>query len=153
MLLKILVLQDQPPVVHRRGDVAVRDVGVLLLEGGQLVEVCCEQRVAVHLLHEVLWDRPRQPEAVVRRRASPELVDDHQRRRRGGADDRRRLEHLRHERGHAARLRVARTHTAEDGREDGQTRTLTGHEGAQLRKDGKHTRLRREDMIWYDRIE
>ena len=47
-------------------------------------------------------------------------------------EDTRRLEHLRHERRHAAQLAVARANTAQDRVKDGNLGFRAGHEAARL---------------------
>ena len=113
-------------------------------ESGQLVEVGREERAAAHARREMLRDGPREPEAVVCRRAAPELVDEHQRALRRSFEDGRRLEHLRHEGRDAARLAVARAHAREDRVGDRYLGRVARHERAHLRE--QHVDARRADV-------
>mmetsp|Transcript_14653 Transcript_14653/g.37083 ORF Transcript_14653/g.37083 Transcript_14653/m.37083 type:complete len:410 (-) Transcript_14653:465-1694(-) len=109
------------------------DVNVLdIFHLGQFVEVCRKHAAAVHFFHQVLTDGPRQPQAIICRGPTPQLVDDHQASGSGTFQDCRRFEHLGHERAHASHLAVPSTHSRVDGVPHGYLRLFTGHKGPHL---------------------
>ena len=107
-------------LILARGDVAVDDARQRVGEIGQLVIVRREDRLRPRALvrREVLGDRPREAEAVERRRAAADFVEDHEAARRRRVQDRRRLLHLDHERRLAARDVVGRADAGEDPIDD-----------------------------------
>jgi len=96
---------------------------------------------------DALRDGPREAEAVVRRRAAPELVDDDEAIARRLAQDGARLEHLGHEGRHALELRVAGADAAQDRVEDGHLGARAGHKGADLGEERDEGRLADEDRL------
>src|SRR5207302_5367342 len=83
-------------------------------ELGQLVIVRGEQRPGPGLVVQTFDDAPREAEAVEGARAAADLVEDDEAARRGVVQYVRRLAHLDHEGGLAARQVVARADARED---------------------------------------
>ena len=101
------------PLLHR--DVGVRQTRQALGQLRQLVIVRREDgaRTRATRLVEMLGHRPREREAVVGRRATPDLVEQHQRTGRRRAQDVRGLGHLDHERALPRAQSVGRTDARE----------------------------------------
>lgn len=147
----------------------VLDGGLLRRQRRQLVEVCGKQAEGADFGGDVFADGPGQTEAVVRGRASAELVDNDERVLRGRAgggtsrdDEKRlvcqlwfdqalvrlilpqnggRLQHLRHKGGDSFDLAVSRSHPGQDAVNHAELRLLAWHEAADLSHQGDHTHL------------
>ena len=100
------------PLAH--GDVEIPQTRQARGQFGQLVIVRREQSLCANLVVQKFDDGPRQAEAVERARAAADFVQDHQAARRGVVQYVRRLAHLDHEGGLAARKVVARADARED---------------------------------------
>ncbi len=100
-----------------------------------------EQRQAPVLLGKLARDRPRQREAVERRRPAADLVDQHQAVRRRAEQDRRRFGHLDHERRPSAGQVVGRADARVDRVERPDGRRARRHERAAVREQRDHRGL------------
>ena len=80
----------------------------------QFVIMRREQRATANAIMQMFGDRPRQTDAVIRRRATPDFIKYHQTTTRGVVENRRRLGHLDHERRLPPRQFVARPNASKN---------------------------------------
>ena len=117
---------------HGQVDEARHVVG----EAGQLVEMGGEQSAAAVGIVEPLDAGLRDGEAVIGRRAASDLVEDDEAALGRLIEDRRRLDHLDHEGGAAAREIVGRADAAEQAIDHADAGGSGRHEGAHLGERG-----------------
>ena len=138
-----LAQEDDVVLPLPRGDVGVDDPRERVGEVGQLVVMRCEQRLRPRLRvgREVLGHRPRDAQAVERRRAAADFIEHDEAARRRRVQDVGRLLHLHHERRLTAGDVVGRPDAREDAVDDRHLGVFRRDERADLREQGDERRL------------